>query len=188
MRKYGYWSNLITFKMCICWRAGINSHNLHPLLSKLLPSAYAQTSTHPLTHAHTEHNRGVLHAVGFPWPYAQQCVEAPPPPTLASGKVTDKHNGGGGGWWWWWWGGVEGVRHTGTPPLAPCDLKKKLWWSSERHSLNYAALFLLRRQVFTCTYAEAHVGYFECVCVCVCVCVCEKDRESTVNTPEYTVL
>lgn len=63
---------------------------------------------------------------------------------------------------WEAWGG--GVSHTRTPPLAPCDLKKKLWWSSERHRLNYLALFLLRRRVFTCTYTESRALFFERVC------------------------
>lgn len=69
-----------------------------PLLGVQVPSpfplktGFLVTPKHPPpTHAHREHKQGVLHAEGFPWPCAQQCVKVPRP--LASGKVTDECSG-----------------------------------------------------------------------------------------------
>lgn len=123
LRSYFITLNIYIFiYIYICWCEGVNEHNLHSIW---LPSASTQTPTHSHTvthaHTHTAHKRGVLHAVGFPWPCAQQCVEAPPRWHLARWQtnITAAAAGGGGE------GGRErGVRHTGTPPLVPCDLKR----------------------------------------------------------------
>lgn len=131
---------------------------------------------HTVTHACTKHNWGVLHAVGFLWPCAQQCVEAPPPWHLARWQTNMTAAAAGGG------EEEEGGRreaHWDTSSHSLYVASKRNCNGAARHTV-LITLFLLRRRVFTCTYTQTHAGCFEYVC--------GKDRESTVYTPEYTVL
>lgn len=131
----------------------------------LLTPKHPPFHLHTVTTAHREHNQGVLHVVGFPWPCAQQCVEAPPPRHLARWQTNITAAAGGGEE-----GGRKAWGTLGHLLSLPVTSEKELWWSSERHSPNYPALFLLQRRVFTCTYAQKHAWRFEAVCVCTCVC------------------
>lgn len=102
------------------------------------------------------------------------------PTPLASGKVTDKHNGGGGGGRKEEEGGKRRGAHWDTSSGSLWPQNRNCDGAARDTSLNYLALFLLRRLVFTCTYAHRHMGCLQCVC--------ENNSESTVYTPEYTVL
>lgn len=128
---------------------------------------------HTVTHACTEHNWGVLHAVGFLWPCAQQRVEAPPPWHLARRQTNITAAVASAG------GEDEGGRRE-----AHWDTSLTLYVASKRNCDGEArhtvliTLFLLWRRVFTCTYTDTHGVFW--------VCVWKRQREYCVYTWIYS--